>query len=67
LSVIASGHSTAVLGECVPEHAPPLAGAAPADTITPLPGAAAATVAWRAGGRLNVTVIAKATFAFAPD
>ncbi|WP_437677029.1 DUF2169 family type VI secretion system accessory protein [Sorangium sp. So ce131] len=38
-----------------------------ADAATALPGAAAAAVAWRAQGALHVTVIAKATFAFAPD
>ncbi|WP_437927502.1 DUF2169 domain-containing protein [Sorangium sp. So ce291] len=37
------------------------------DQVVALPGAAAAAVAWRSRGQLNVTVIAKATFAFAPD
>ena len=41
--------------------------AVPPDAILPLPGSAAALVAWRGGGRLYLTVIAKATFAFAPD
>ncbi|AUX48537.1 uncharacterized protein SOCE26_100750 [Sorangium cellulosum] len=36
-------------------------------TVTPLRGAAAASVAWRSRGELRVTVIVKATFAFAPD
>ncbi|MGK4005694.1 DUF2169 domain-containing protein [Sorangium sp. So ce1036] len=35
--------------------------------MTPLPGAEAAAVPWRTQGRLHVTVIAKASFAFAPD
>ncbi|MDC3961944.1 DUF2169 domain-containing protein [Polyangium jinanense] len=35
--------------------------------ISPLPGAEAAVVAFRAGGVLHATVITKATFAFAPD
>jgi hypothetical protein len=33
--------------------------------VVPLRGAAATAIAWRAGGALRVTVIAKATFAFA--
>lgn len=37
------------------------------DVVTPLPGAAAAAIAFRHAGRLHVTVIVKATFAFAPD
>jgi hypothetical protein len=37
------------------------------DAILPLPLAAAALVAWRSGGQLHVTVVVKATFAFAPD
>src|ERR1700722_6818893 len=37
------------------------------DAALALPLAAAALVAWRSGGQLHVTVIAKATFAFAPD
>jgi hypothetical protein len=37
------------------------------DAALPLPLAAAALVAWRSSGQLHVTVIAKATFAFAPD
>jgi hypothetical protein len=37
------------------------------DQITALPGAAAAAFAWRSRGQLQVTVVAKATFAFAPD
>ncbi|WP_437577371.1 DUF2169 domain-containing protein [Sorangium sp. So ce887] len=37
------------------------------DQVLALPGATAAAVAWRSRGQLNVTVIAKATFAFAPD
>jgi len=41
--------------------------AVPPDAIFPLPGSAAALVAWRGAGRLYLTVIAKATFAFAPD
>jgi hypothetical protein len=36
-------------------------------TVTALPGATAAAVAWRSRGQLHVTVIAKATFAFAPE
>jgi hypothetical protein len=36
------------------------------DAVTPLPGTTAAALAWREQGRLHVTVIAKATFAFAP-
>ena len=35
--------------------------------VTPLTGSAAGAVAWRSKGQLHVTVIAKATFAFAPD
>ena len=35
--------------------------------VVPLPGVAATAVAWRAKGQLHLTVIAKATFAFAPD
>ncbi|MDI3289606.1 DUF2169 domain-containing protein [Polyangium sp. 15x6] len=35
--------------------------------ISPLPGAEAAVVAFRASGVLHATVITKATFAFAPD
>ncbi|WP_437589372.1 DUF2169 family type VI secretion system accessory protein [Sorangium sp. So ce1000] len=35
--------------------------------ITPLHGAAAASVAWRQRGQLRITVIVKATFAFAAD
>lgn len=35
------------------------------DGITPLPGSAAAAVAWRSKGELHATVIVKATFAFA--
>lgn len=35
--------------------------------IVPLRGSTATAVAWRSGGELHVTVIAKATFAFAPD
>ncbi|MGK4001626.1 DUF2169 domain-containing protein [Sorangium sp. So ce1036] len=38
-----------------------------ADAVTPLHGTAATAVAWRSRGQLRVTVIAKATFAFAPD
>jgi hypothetical protein len=34
--------------------------------ITPLAGAAAATMTWRHGARLHVTVVVKATFAFIP-
>lgn len=37
------------------------------DLVTALPGATAAAVVWRTRGQLHVTVIAKATFAFAPD
>src|ERR1700722_9739826 len=37
------------------------------DAALALPLAAAALVAWRSGGQLHATVIAKATFAFAPD
>ncbi|WP_437957691.1 DUF2169 domain-containing protein [Sorangium sp. So ce119] len=37
------------------------------ERVTPLSGAAAASVAWRSRGQLRVTVIVKATFAFAPD
>ena len=37
------------------------------DLVTALPGATAAAVIWRARGRLHVTVVAKATFAFAPE
>src|SRR5262245_20274663 len=40
---------------------------APFADVIALPGAAAAAVAWRAAGQLHLTVIAKATFAFAPD
>ncbi len=35
--------------------------------VAPVPGTAAAAVAWRSHGRLYVTVIAKATFAFVPE
>lgn len=35
--------------------------------IIPLRGSTATAVAWRSGGELYVTVIVKATFAFAPD
>ncbi|WP_437909686.1 hypothetical protein WME95_18455 [Sorangium sp. So ce327] len=35
--------------------------------VTPLKGAAAAAIAWRTQGRHYVTVIAKASFAFAID
>jgi hypothetical protein len=35
--------------------------------VTPLPGSAVGAVAWRSKGQLYITVIAKATFAFAPD
>ena len=35
--------------------------------VTPLPGSAAAAIAWRARDQLHLTVIVKATFAFAPD
>ncbi|MDI3287328.1 DUF2169 domain-containing protein [Polyangium sp. 15x6] len=37
-----------------------------ADVIA-LPASAAAAIAWRAAGQLQLTVIAKATFAFVPD
>ena len=37
------------------------------DAMTALPGAAVTAVSWRARRQLQVTVIAKATFAFAPD
>jgi hypothetical protein len=37
------------------------------ESVLALSGAAAAAVAWRARGQLNVTVIAKASFAFASD
>ncbi|WP_434044369.1 MULTISPECIES: DUF2169 family type VI secretion system accessory protein [Sorangium] len=37
------------------------------ERVTPLSGAAAAAVAWRSRGQLRITVIVKATFAFAPD
>ncbi|WP_437577379.1 DUF2169 family type VI secretion system accessory protein [Sorangium sp. So ce887] len=37
------------------------------DQVIALPGATAAAVAWRTRGQLHVTVIAKATFAFASD
>jgi hypothetical protein len=37
------------------------------DSALALPGSAAAAVAWRAQGTLHVTVIVKATFAFASD
>jgi hypothetical protein len=37
------------------------------DAVVQLPGSAAAVVAWRWRGRLHVTVIVKASFAFAPD
>ncbi|UQA57791.1 DUF2169 family type VI secretion system accessory protein [Polyangium aurulentum] len=37
------------------------------DGVTALPGATAAAFAWRTRGRLEVTVLVKATFAFAPD
>src|ERR1700733_10268613 len=33
----------------------------------PLPGSAAEIVAWRTGGQLHLTVIAKASFAFVPE
>src|SRR5689334_9122693 len=39
----------------------------PAEAITSLPGAAAAAIVVRAGGKLRVSVIVKATFAFAED
>src|SRR4051812_24327925 len=35
------------------------------DAVEPLGGAAASALVWRAGGRLQVTMLAKATFAFA--
>jgi hypothetical protein len=35
--------------------------------VSPLPGTTAAALAWRSRGRLTVTVLAKATFAFVPD
>lgn len=37
------------------------------DRVVSLPGAAAATLVWRTQGQLYVTVIVKATFAFAPS
>jgi uncharacterized protein YjbI with pentapeptide repeats len=37
------------------------------DAVAPLPGTAATAVAWRSKSQLNVTVVAKATFAFAHD
>jgi hypothetical protein len=37
------------------------------EAITALPGSAASAVVWRHRGQLQVTVIAKATFAFVPD
>jgi hypothetical protein len=37
------------------------------DSALALPGSAAAAVAWRAQGKLYVTVVVKATFAFASD
>ncbi|WP_437755373.1 DUF2169 family type VI secretion system accessory protein [Sorangium sp. So ce1389] len=37
------------------------------EQVTPLDGAAATAVAWRSQGQLRVTVIVKATFAFAGD
>jgi hypothetical protein len=37
------------------------------DAVTALPGAAAALVPWRAQGQIHLTVVAKATFAFAED
>ncbi|MGK3969986.1 DUF2169 domain-containing protein [Sorangium sp. So ce118] len=37
------------------------------EQVTPLDGAAATAVAWRSRGQLRVTVIVKATFAFAAD
>jgi len=37
------------------------------DQITSLPGSAATAIAWRAKGQLHITVVVKATFAFAPD
>ena len=37
------------------------------DAIAPLPGSAASAVVWRADGQLYITVIAKASFAFAPN
>lgn len=37
------------------------------EAITALPGAAAALVAWRAQGKLQLTIVVKATFAFALD
>lgn len=37
------------------------------EAIVALPGAAATAVAWRSRGQLNITVIAKASFALAPD
>ncbi|WP_437324092.1 DUF2169 domain-containing protein [Sorangium sp. So ce381] len=41
--------------------------ALPRGAVTPLKGAAAAAIAWRTQGRHYVTVIAKASFAFAID
>ena len=38
-----------------------------ANSALALPGSNAAAVAWRAQGTLHITVIAKASFAFAPD
>ncbi|WP_437296313.1 DUF2169 family type VI secretion system accessory protein [Sorangium sp. So ce426] len=43
------------------------AGATGPVRVTPLNGAAAAAVAWRSRGELHITVIVKATFAFAAD
>ncbi|WP_437310860.1 DUF2169 domain-containing protein [Sorangium sp. So ce388] len=41
--------------------------ALPRGAVTPLKGAAAAAIAWRTQGRHYITVIAKASFAFATD
>lgn len=41
-------------------------GAPGSGAVTPLPGSAAAVMAWRARGQLHLTVIVKATFAFVP-
>jgi hypothetical protein len=38
-----------------------------ADAVTSLPGTTVAAMAWRSEGRLHITVIAKATFAFVPE
>ena len=40
---------------------------APVADVIALPASAAAAIAWRAAGKLHITVIAKATFAFVPD